>query len=39
MRIEVQDSLGNLMRTFYNEKDALDYKFVKGNPSWKLVWK
>lgn len=34
---KVYDSLGNFLRSFRTYKEASNYKFVFGNPNWKII--
>ena len=36
MKYIVTDSLGNIMREFYNSKQADNYKYTYGNSSWRI---
>lgn len=36
MMYKVYDSLGNCLRSFSTYKEAANYKFIFGNPSWTI---
>ena len=40
MKYIVTDSENNVMKTFYNYKDASTYRFSRGNQFWriKVLW-